>query len=217
MAELIDGKELSKKIRKDLKKEVANLKENGVTKNQIISINFEDADYEELQDRKKLYEYLIQKHPNISKIYIGPNNSIPLNNDEQFEYFLNPIHNTNIEELKKLKNKSKVIITLNPICPLCNNKNECGLRENLAQLNYDPQSSKNNICSFLKFKQYQLSKNRKIEADKIIKLYNEIGFNHFFIEEYPSIHENIEEYLFFLIKPEYYQPAKDFLNEFIKR
>ena len=165
---------------------------------------------------KKLSEYLIQKHPNISKIYIGPNNSIPLNNNEQFEYFLNPIHNTNIEELKKLKNKNKVIITLNPICPLCNNKNECGLRENLAQLNYDPQSSKNNICSFLKFKQYQLSKNKKIEPNQIIKLYNEIGFNHFFIEEYPSIDENIEEYLFFLIKPEYYQSAKDLLNEFIK-
>ena len=25
---------------------------------QIISINFENADYEELQDRKKLYEYI---------------------------------------------------------------------------------------------------------------------------------------------------------------
>ena len=32
------------------------LKENGVEENQIISINFEDADYEELQDKKKLYE-----------------------------------------------------------------------------------------------------------------------------------------------------------------
>ena len=54
-----------------------------------------------------------------------------------------------------------------------------------------------------------------MEANQIIKLYNEIGFNHFFIEEYPSIDENIEEYLFFLIKPEYYQSAKDLLNEFI--
>lgn len=34
------------------------LKENGVGKKQIISINFENADYEELQDRKKLYEYI---------------------------------------------------------------------------------------------------------------------------------------------------------------
>lgn len=34
------------------------LKENGVDEKQIISINFENADYEELQDRKKLYEYI---------------------------------------------------------------------------------------------------------------------------------------------------------------
>ena len=34
------------------------LRERGVEDNQIISINFEDADYEELQDRKKLYEYI---------------------------------------------------------------------------------------------------------------------------------------------------------------
>ena len=33
------------------------LRDNGVADNQIISINFENADYEELQDRKKLYEY----------------------------------------------------------------------------------------------------------------------------------------------------------------
>ena len=31
------------------------LRDNGVADNQIISINFENADYEELQDRKKLY------------------------------------------------------------------------------------------------------------------------------------------------------------------
>lgn len=35
--------------------------ENGVEKNQIISINFEDMDYEELTDYKKLYEYIKSK------------------------------------------------------------------------------------------------------------------------------------------------------------
>ena len=34
------------------------LKEQGVKENQIISINFEDLDYEELTDYKKLYKYL---------------------------------------------------------------------------------------------------------------------------------------------------------------
>ena len=46
------------------------LKENGIEENQIISINFEDADYEELQDRKKLYEYLKSKLVKGKKTYI---------------------------------------------------------------------------------------------------------------------------------------------------
>ena len=43
---------------------------NGVSKNQIISINFENADYEELQDRKKLYEYIKNKLVKGKKTYI---------------------------------------------------------------------------------------------------------------------------------------------------
>ena len=46
------------------------LKENGVEENQIISINFENVDYEELQDRKKLYEYLKSKLVKGKKMYI---------------------------------------------------------------------------------------------------------------------------------------------------
>ena len=46
------------------------LKEIGVKENQIISINFENADYEELQDRKKLHEYLKNKLVKNKKTYI---------------------------------------------------------------------------------------------------------------------------------------------------
>ena len=46
------------------------LKENGVEENQIISINFEEADYEKLQDRKKLYEYIKLKLVKGKKTYI---------------------------------------------------------------------------------------------------------------------------------------------------
>ncbi len=46
------------------------LRENGVEENQIISINFENADYEDLQDRKKLYEYLKSKLVKGKKTYI---------------------------------------------------------------------------------------------------------------------------------------------------
>ncbi len=46
------------------------LKKEGVEERQIISINFENADYEELQDRKKLYEYIKAKLVKGKKTYI---------------------------------------------------------------------------------------------------------------------------------------------------
>ena len=46
------------------------LKESGVDEKQIVSINFENSDYEELQDRKKLYEYLKTKLVKNKKTYI---------------------------------------------------------------------------------------------------------------------------------------------------
>ena len=46
------------------------LKENGVEEKQIISINFENADYEELQDRKKLYEYIKERLVKKKKTYV---------------------------------------------------------------------------------------------------------------------------------------------------
>ncbi len=46
------------------------LKENGVDGSQIVSINFENADYEEMQDRKKLHEYLKSKLVKGKKTYI---------------------------------------------------------------------------------------------------------------------------------------------------
>ena len=36
------------------------LKNNGVKESQIVTINFEDLDYEELTNYKKLYNYLIE-------------------------------------------------------------------------------------------------------------------------------------------------------------
>ena len=46
------------------------LLENGVAKNQIISINFEDMDYEELTDYKKLHEYIKSKMIENKRNYI---------------------------------------------------------------------------------------------------------------------------------------------------
>ena len=46
------------------------LLKNKVEKKQIISINFEDMDYEELTDYKKLYEYIKSKMLDDKKNYI---------------------------------------------------------------------------------------------------------------------------------------------------
>ena len=46
------------------------LMDNGVDESQIVSINFENADYEEMQDRKKLHEYLKSKLVKGKKTYI---------------------------------------------------------------------------------------------------------------------------------------------------
>ncbi len=46
------------------------LRHSGVEENQIVYINFENADYEDLLDRKKLYEYLKSKLVNNKKTYI---------------------------------------------------------------------------------------------------------------------------------------------------
>ena len=46
------------------------LKASGIDEKQIISINFEDADYEEIQDRKKLYDYLKSRLVKGKKTYI---------------------------------------------------------------------------------------------------------------------------------------------------
>ncbi len=53
------------------------LKENGVEEERIISINFEDIDYEELTDYKKLYEYLKSR----------------LSDNEMTYIFLDEVHN----------------------------------------------------------------------------------------------------------------------------
>lgn len=46
------------------------LKENGVTEEQLVSINFEELEYEELQDYKKLYQYLKGRLINGKTTYI---------------------------------------------------------------------------------------------------------------------------------------------------
>ena len=43
--------------------------ENGIKKNNIININFEDVDYDEIDDYKKLNDYIKKKIKNDNKYY----------------------------------------------------------------------------------------------------------------------------------------------------
>lgn len=163
---------------------------------------------------KELYEYILNKYPHIMNVYLGKNNSIPADNMESISYFLNPNHNGDIEFLTQLKNKQNITITLNPLCFNCGKMQECLYKENLAQLNYDPDSSKLCTCSYICHHNYSLSKDRFNKSrDIIIQEYNKLGFHRFALEEYPLPADNLEEYLFYFIKPEYYHQAKDFLLE----
>ena len=174
-----------------------------------LNINFNTTC---IVNSKELYEYISTNYPNIMKIYLGKNNAIPAENNEPISYFLNPNHNGDIDFLSKLKNKNNITITLNPLCFNCGKMQECLYKEHLAQLNYDPNSSKLCTCSYLYNHEYPLSKNKFNKSrDIIISEYNKLGFSRFALEEYPTPKDNLEEYLFYFIKPEYYHEAKEFL------
>ena len=46
------------------------LMQNGIDQNQIISINFEEMEYEELLDYKKLYQYIKERFVEDKRMYI---------------------------------------------------------------------------------------------------------------------------------------------------
>lgn len=75
------------------------LKENGVKEERIISINFEDIDYEELTDYKKLYEYLKNR----------------LSDNEMTYIFLDEVHNIDnfpkVVDSLYIKNNVDIYIT----------------------------------------------------------------------------------------------------------
>lgn len=162
---------------------------------------------------KSLYEYLIKNYPQILDIYIGKYNDISLNNDLPLSYFLHPNYNNNFELLKKLKNKSSIVITANPMCH-CEKLEACILKENIAQLTYDPNSCKKNTCPVLQ-NNFTTLNHRYFPthiSNELIEEYNKIGFNHFVLEEFSCLSQNVEEYLYYFIKPEFYSEARIYLS-----
>lgn len=162
---------------------------------------------------KSLYEYLLKEYPEIVDIYIGKYNDIALNNDLPISYFLHTNYNNNFELLKQLKYKSSVVITVNPMC-YCEKLEPCVLKENIAQLTYDPESCKRNACPVLQ-NNFTTLNHRQFPtyiSNELIAEYNKIGFNHFVLEEFPCLSQNVEEYLYYFIKPEFYSEARVYLS-----
>lgn len=160
---------------------------------------------------KILYEHLITNYPELLKIYIGRNNEIPQDNVDFKTYFLNPIFNNDFNYLKDLKNKNEIIITLNPFCHNCDSFHKCLYKENIAQLEYDPDNSKRIRCPFYANQAHDQSD--LFITNELIDKYNEYGFNHFILNEMPTFKDNIETYLYYFIQPKYWDEAREILKQ----
>ena len=162
---------------------------------------------------KSLYEYLLKEYPQITEIYLGKYNDISLDNDLPISYFLHTRYNNHFDLLKKIKNKSSIFVTVNPMCN-CEKLDLCILKENIAQLTYDPDSCKRSTCPVLQ-NNFTTLNHRQFPmyiSNELIEEYNKIGFNHFALEEFPCLSQNVEEYLYYFIKPEFYSDARVYLS-----
>ena len=167
-----------------------------------------------------LNSYIQSIYKNNLCIDIGKYNEILpetiLNLNDEGYLFINPKFNNNFELLKKYKNKKQLIMTLNPsLCVnQCNIYNECLLKEHLAQIAFDPRKSRSQSC---------LNWNNNCELQNIrnsnlyisyqdIEKYNKISINHFLLEYYNNVEDTLQEYISFLIKPEYWQEVFNILK-----
>ena len=160
-----------------------------------------------------LSEYLSKKYPELLHIIVGKNNEIDTEcaKNINFPFFLNPQNNNNFEQLKLYPNKNNIYITLNPYCISCPIQKTCLYKENIAQLTYDNVAAKQYSCSTIKnIKHHELE---YFISSEQINDYIQKGYRHFVIEQMPTYQKQIDEYLYYFIKPEYHTEIKDYFYE----
>lgn len=157
-----------------------------------------------------LNNFLQQRYPNLINLLIGKNNEITpeCEKDINLPFLLNPKYNNNFEQLKLFHNKNEIIVTLNPYCISCPVFQSCLYKENLSQLTYDDKASKIHSCNnFLNLDHHNTP---HFVTNQQIEQYIQYGYRHFIIEQMPTKEKQIEEYLYYFIKPEFYMEIKDY-------
>ena len=158
------------------------LLENGVAKNQIISINFEDMDYEELTDYKKLYEYIK------SKIIENKRNYIFLDEIQHVDKFEKVVDSLFIKENTDLYiTGSNAYFMSSELATLLSGR--------YIELKMLPLSFKEYYQAKLEYEKMEQKENRRLKT--LIQYYNEYIVNSSFpyTLQLDSDLKNIHEYL----------------------
>lgn len=174
---------------------------NDVMSNTLLKLCDNGSNFIEISNLK-LLKYIKEKYPEYK--FIFSKNAHFLHNftpeiinkiieQDIFHYISLPtIFNNDLEFLKSIKNKSKIILTLNYPCNInCKNYNKCIIAENKSQLNYSNQSIRS--CN----KKTDYSKIQIPSIDEIKRKYLTLGINHF---EISNFYDDSYDYIQFLIK-----------------
>lgn len=179
--------------------------------NQILKSNHNGSNLIEISNFKFL-EYIKEKYPNYKFImsknsdFINPMTIDIINDAIECQVFeligLPDYYINNFEELKKIKQRNKIELTVDPICPLkCKNFYNCRITEQKSEIEY---SGKSIISSCEKKNLYGSSKTI-LTLEDIEKNYLPLGINHFCFSPYfIPIETLFNFYLDYFIKKDCY-------------
>ena len=180
--------------------------ENGSNQIELCDLAF----LNELQKKYPQYSYILSKNADIINEFTPEIIDLFTEQDSFSAINLPCYYNNNIEFLKKIKNKSKIELTIGAKCKLCEKEKikECLIAENKNQILFNNYSVYNNCKLQNNYEDYEEI------VETILKL-NKLGYSHFRIDAPGSFYiKKFNLYLIYsLIKNEY---IKDFFKEYIK-
>jgi hypothetical protein len=161
---------------------------------------------EHIQEKYPEYRFMLSSQADL----ITPFTPEVLNSlfeTEKFTLVGLPIYlNHDFDFLKQLKHKTKVEITVNPICPdSCEGYRNCWLAEHQNQIEYSGAQNILNCANISKF----LNVNNIISLEEIKNTYIPLGFNHFTFSTQYLLNQNemVDFYIQYFIKDEYKRNA----------
>lgn len=189
--------------------------------NCILSLNDAGDSYIEISNHTLIEKF--RENYNFNGFILGSNNCFSdseadiqamneiLLNPEFHKFCLNPQLNNNKEVLKQLKNRHKLVITVNPLCPLdCPNRFSCYHTESLHIKEFSSKSA-----FYLCDKRFNLNANPQMVPVTSLKAqYGSLGINSFTFDSFePMASYNMQAvksfYIRYFIKPEFYEMAEN--------